>query len=186
MKLRTIGLSLSLPVLALSAFALSARVGAQDDMLPKPTEHHALLERTVGVWKTSLDMPAYGIEGSPGTVTRRMIGKLWQVDDYEGDMMGMPFHGLGVTGYDTEKKKCVGMWIDSMGDRLTTFEGSYDEASKTLRFDYPGRNPMTGEEQMETHETQLISDDEMVFRMLWPSENGQKQEVMRIRYERKK
>lgn len=186
MKLRTIAITLGLPVLAFSAFAVSTRVISQEDMMPKPTKHHAMLERTAGTWKTTMDMPTMGVQGSPGTVTRRMVGKFWQVDTYEGEMMGMPFHGLGVTGYDSEKQKFIGMWVDSMGDRMTTFEGVYDEGKKTLRFEVPGRDPMTGREQLELHETEFIDDDQFVFRMLWPTESGEKQVVMTIRYERKK
>lgn len=193
MKLRTIGISLALPLLALSTLALSTRAGwqdgqhGQDEEMPKPTKHHALLERSVGIWKATMDMPGMGIEGAQAVSTRKMIGKFWVVDDYEGEMMGMPFHGHGITGYDSEKEKYVGSWIDSWGDRMLTFEGTYDEATRTLRFEVPGRNPMTGEEQIEVHETRFVSDDRMTFRMLWPGEGEQGlMEVMNIRYERKK
>ena len=35
-----------------------------------------------------------------------------------GDMMGQPFTGIGVHGYDNATKKYVTTWIDSMGASL--------------------------------------------------------------------
>lgn len=186
MKLRTIALAFSLPLLAFSASAVTTRVLAQDEMLAKPTKQHALLERWVGTWNATFDMPAAGVSGSKAVLERKLVGKLWIVDDYRGELMGLPFHGHGITGYDPEKQKFVGAWVDAWTDRMVTLEGTYDEATKTLRCEVPGKNPMTGEDQIEIHETKVIDDDTQHFRMLWPGEGGEYFEAMTIRYERKK
>jgi hypothetical protein len=185
MNLSKVAFSLGASVLALSAVAFSWRA-PQDEMPSKQTPQHQLLQGWLGTWDATLDMPGFGIEGSKGISTREMVGKLWLVDRYEGDMMGMAFQGHGVTGYDSEKERFVGMWVDSWTDRMLTFEGTYEAATRTLRFDVPGRNPVTGEAQTEVHETRMVSDDVMEFRMLWPGEDGEVQPVMVIRYERRK
>lgn len=183
MNLRTIALSLTLPVLAVTAFAFTTRV-AQDDAGPKPTKQHEMLSKKVGKWNTTMIMP--GAPNAKGTSTNRMVGDFWLIDDLETEVMGAPYHGHGVLGYDPEKEKFVGVWADSMNPSLMTFEGEFDEESKTLTYEVPGKNPMTGKAHIEKHETKFISDDEFEFRMLWPGENDTMQEVMKITYERQK
>ena len=40
-------------------------------------------------------------------VDKLMPGGLWLMNDFEGEFGGMAFHGHGVNGYDTQKKKYV-------------------------------------------------------------------------------
>ena len=184
MKLRTIALSLTLPVLAVTAFALTTRIAAQDGELPKPTPQHEMLAKKVGTWNTTMSVP--GEPDTKGTCTSKMLGGFWLVEDLEAEIMNMPYHGHGLTGYDPEKKKFIGAWVDSMTPSMMTFEGEYDEKTKTLTYEVPGKNPMTGETHVEKHETKFISDDEYTFRMLWPGENDTMQEILKVRYERQK
>lgn len=47
-------------------------------------------------------------------------------------MMGQPFSGTGVTGYDNYKKKVVGTWVDTMSTSIMTMQGSWDKTGKVL------------------------------------------------------
>ena len=51
---------------------------------------------------------------SKATETNELIGGMWLVSRFEGQMMGMPFTGVGHWGYDPAEKKYVGTWIDNM------------------------------------------------------------------------
>lgn len=186
MNLRSIALSLTLPALALSAYAFSTRTAVQEEMQAKPSKHHAVLERTVGTWDATFHIPMKEVQEEKGVLTRRMIGKLWVVEDFVGQLMGAPFHGHGATGYDPAKQKYVGTWIDSWTDRLVTYEGTYDEATNTLRSEVINKNPMTGEDHLEIHETKFEGADKMTFRMLWPVPDAEPIVTMTIVYERKK
>ena len=44
---------------------------------------------------------------------------------FEGEMMGMPFSGLGLTSYDRETGKWQTSWVDSMGARISTYTGEF-------------------------------------------------------------
>jgi hypothetical protein len=62
-------------------------------------------------------------------VSRLICDGLWLVSDFEGSS---GFGGHGVHGYDVEKKKYVGTWIDSMSTLLHAKEGEWDAAKRTM------------------------------------------------------
>src|SRR5688572_8060718 len=73
-----------------------------------------------------------------GTESSRMIGGFWAMCELKGEMMGTPYTGILTLGYDEEKKKYVGTWIDSMTGYLWTYTGSLDAGSKMLSLDTEG------------------------------------------------
>ena len=46
---------------------------------------------------------------------------------YEGEMMGMPFTGIGLTSYDRETGKWQTTWVDSMGARISMYTGDLED-----------------------------------------------------------
>ncbi len=44
-----------------------------------------------------------------------MLGGQFLEQRYTGNSMGMPFEGIGYTGYDNVQRKYVGTWMDSFG-----------------------------------------------------------------------
>ncbi len=46
---------------------------------------------------------------------------------YEGEMMGMPFSGIGLTSYDRETGQWQTTWVDSMGARISTYAGDFED-----------------------------------------------------------
>jgi hypothetical protein len=52
---------------------------------------------------------------SEGTAEHKMIlGVRYLQQAFTGDMMGTPFGGIGLNGYDNQKQKFVSTWVDSM------------------------------------------------------------------------
>lgn len=121
---------------ALAAALIAPAARAQEP--PKPGPEHEVLKKMVGDW--DLTMKFGGME-SKGKVTYKMgLGGLWLVSDLESDLFGSKFYGHGMDTYDAASKKYVSVWIDSMGTRPMTLEGTYDKDKKelTLSGDGPG------------------------------------------------
>lgn len=112
-----------------------------------PGENHKLLEHFVGTWDVATTM-YHGEEvmTSKGkSQGESVLGGRYVADHFEGEMMGMRFQGMGVTGYDNVKKKFVSGWIDNMSTGIFTHEGTYDAAKKEFTFTGSMPNPMGGE-----------------------------------------
>jgi len=143
-------LSLVLPLLVVAGVArgddkpatAAAAAPSQDEMMKAwtaqatPGPVHKALEAAVGTWdvKTKAWMaPGAPPTESAGTSENQMIlGGRFLEQRYSGTMMGQPFNGIGVTGYDNYKKKVVATWIDSMSTSIMEMQGSADKTGKVI------------------------------------------------------
>ena len=85
--------------------------------MPTPGPEHEMLKKDVGTWDATVEMfmaPGAPPAVSKGTETVTMLGGFWQVGEFKSEMIGQPFEGQGITGYDPAKKKFVGTWVDTM------------------------------------------------------------------------
>jgi hypothetical protein len=95
-----------------------------------------LLADTTGKWdalvtSTMPGQTAPTTEKGTETVTSICNGK-WTWSDFRGVMMGQPFEGHGLMGWDPEKKQYVGFWIDSCSPTHAMTTGTYDEQKKAI------------------------------------------------------
>jgi hypothetical protein len=102
-----------------------------------PGEEHQKLQHLVGTWdvagRTWMGGPGGPVTESKGVVeTRWLLPGRWLIEDLTMQMMGMPFQGFAISGYDNVKKKFVGTWVDSMSTALLTMEGNFDAEGTTL------------------------------------------------------
>jgi hypothetical protein len=67
------------------------------------------------------------------------------MEKYDSEMLGMPFQGFGMYGYDNFKEAYVGMWVDNMSTALFTAEGRANEAGDVITFEGLMDEPITGE-----------------------------------------
>jgi hypothetical protein len=114
-----------------------------------PGEQHKKLAAQDGNWESvgkmweKADQPPTEFKG---TAKFRMIfGGRYQVQDVSSEMMGMPFEGMGLTGYDNVKKKYFSTWIDSMGTGIMVSEGTADEKG-VITFNGPMCDPVSGKD----------------------------------------
>jgi hypothetical protein len=102
----------------------------------KPGPMHQMLASWNGTWKGETTFWEY--EGatpkkSTGTAVNTMIlGGKYQSSKHSGDMMGMPFEGMNIVGYDNATKKFTSSWIDNWSTGIMNMSGDWDESSKTL------------------------------------------------------
>lgn len=157
--------------------------------LPKPGPEQDLLKRDVGVWDATVEMmmgpPGTAPAASKGVETNTLLGGLWLVTDFKGDMMGMPFQGHGTTGWDPDKKKYVGTWVDTMSTSVSTSEGTYDPAAKSMTSWMEAKDPTGATTKMKTV-SEWKDKDTRVFTMYAPPPGGgADMQTMRITYKRR-
>lgn len=184
------------PVLCtLFALALASAAAAQDKPpagmppLPQPGAEHAILKADEGTWEATVEILAPpGAPAPPpskGTETNTLLGGMWLVTDFKADMMGAPFAGHGIAGWDSVKKKYVSVWTDTMSPAIMTGESTYDAAKKTMTGYMEGPD-MSGKIAKMKAVSEWKDADTRVFTMYNPGPEGKEVPSMRITYKRKK
>jgi hypothetical protein len=153
----------------LPAAALFLRAAPDDKAkeMPKPTKEHEWLRQLEGSWAGEIDMlidpmnPAKPLEKplrSKFTENTTLLGGWWALAAFKGEVMGETFEGRGQYGYDAEKKKYVGTWIDSMMPHLWQYEGSLDPSGKVLTLEAMGPDCMNPTAQLKYRDVHEIVD----------------------------
>jgi Protein of unknown function (DUF1579) len=110
---------------------------------PPPSKEHALLKQLAGEWVTESEGtmgPGQPAMKATGTITGKMLGGFWVISEYETHVQGSVIHAIQTIGYDTEKKKYVGTWVDSMLGHIWNYEGEVDASGKVLTLEAEGPN----------------------------------------------
>ena len=164
-------------------------VAQQQEWLVKPTKEHEILKHDVGTWDATVKIwPMQGAQPieSKGTETNELLkGGLWLVSRFEGEAAGMPFTGVGTTGYDPVEKKYVGTWIDTMTPHLMITKAEYDAQTKTMTGTAEGRDHHTGQPYNAKLIARYVDDDTRTFEMHMPGEDGKYFKMMEINYKRR-
>lgn len=100
-----------------------------------PPAAFAALQAGFGTWDAdwTMEMP-----GAPAMTAkcREVVGPLcagkWAWSTFRGDVMGAPYEGHALTGYDRKADKVVSYWIDSMNGAYMLTEGAYDATKQTF------------------------------------------------------
>lgn len=112
-------------------------------------DEHKKLAEFVGTWDAV--MIATGMDGKEtreaGTTTiESVLGGRALLTRYKGTMMGQPYEGIGLEGYDKEKKQNWSIWCDTTGTSSMKFTGTRNAdgfvAMKSEAFDC-GMGPCT-------------------------------------------
>ncbi len=172
--LLVIGLLLgNMPVRSEGENALPA--GADQDAMMKewakwamPGEMHKHLEKLVGNWtvKTSMlmDPNAPPMESMGTAKNSWVLGGRWVRQEFTGDMMGMPFEGIGMTGYDNFKKEFISTWTDNMSTTMIRSTGTCNASGTEFNMSGIMDEPMTGERDKKfRHVWKVTSADTHVF-----------------------
>ena len=153
-----------------------------------PGESHQYLERYVGEWSYEQSMwsnPTQPAIKTSGVSTKSMImGDRYLQEEMHGEMMGQPFHGLAVTGYDNLERVLRSTWIDNFSTGIVVSEGKLvgDAGGHILRSEY--MNPMNGESEKIRMVTRYIDEDNHIFEYYVTTPSGQEFRQMVIEYTR--
>jgi hypothetical protein len=145
--------------------------------MPAPSSEHVWLEKFVGEWVTKSeakmgpDQPAMQCSG---TLSSRMLGGFWVLNEMKGDMVGEPMTGVQTIGYDEARKMYVGTWVDSMTAYMWQYEGNVDATGKVLTLDADGPNFMSDGKLTKFQDIyEFKSNDEIVMTSRMMGNDGQ-------------
>ena len=161
-----------------SLILTSASLSAQAPQ--SPGKEHEELKALAGVWDATMKM-ADGSEVKAESEYKMTCEGMWLTSDFHGDFGGMKFHGKGLDGYDSTKKKYVSIWVDSMSGSPMVMTGKKEGKVTTMTGEGPGP---AGDTKYKTISTQ-DSNDKMSFQMFTIAD-GKDVEVMSVTYTRRK
>jgi hypothetical protein len=144
-----------------------------------------LLKKDVGTWEAAITVtPQPG--AAPQESTGRMVGRLisggrWLVTEFKNQTTG--FEGHGIYGYNAAKRSYVGAWVDDMRSDIYVGDGQWDEASQTMTYSWSTTLP-NGQAMKWKETTARLSENERIFRVVFPTPDGGEFEMMRALYRR--
>ena len=160
-------------------------------------EHKALVSHFVGTWDTENKMfmgPGEPMVSKGTAKSAVILDGRFIADEFEGDMMGSPFKGMGLTGYDRINKQYVNTWTDSMSTGIFMSTGTYDPSKKA--YTYKGDMCIPSESGKVTKSPirmviTIVSNDKHTFEWFEMKENKETKKMeetrtMEITYTRKK
>lgn len=164
---------------------------AQDDASMKawqaymtPGDVHKMIAKSDGNWNEDITM--WMAPGTPPTkskatcINTMIMGGRYQQSVHKGNMMGMPFEGMGLLAYDNAKKIFISSWIDNFGTGLMYMEGTWDDTSKSITFKGTSVDPGTGKD-MNIREVMKFIDDSNMLMEMYAVVNGTETKTMEIK-----
>ncbi|MEO6316928.1 MAG: DUF1579 domain-containing protein [Chitinophagaceae bacterium] len=153
-----------------------------------PGDIHKMLSKSDGNWtfeSSTWMSPAAPPEKGTGTAVYKMIlGGRYQSANFSGNMMGMPFEGQNLTGYDNMRKVFQSSWVDNMGTGVMQMEGKLDAATKTINFSGKMTDPVSGKDIM-VREKFIFVDDNTQKMEMYDTRDGKETKSMEIIFKRK-
>jgi len=193
---------IALALVVLCSLAAFAQEQKQPQMTPQqkammdawmkfatPGDAHKALDSMVGTWDAKVTLwEAPGTEPHTSTATsesRWMLGNRYVQETVNGSFMGMPFQGLGITGYDNAKKQYFNTWFDNFGTGYMTSVGSMPDA-KTFSMKTSTTDPMTGKDMPGETRITIADADHHMMESWAPGPDGKMFKNMQIDYTRRK
>ena len=156
--------------------------------LATPGEPHKLFASLAGSWTTTTKEwmePGKPPTESTGSADMKMLldGRfLYQ--EFNSQMMGQPFSGIGIDAYDNLRKRYVTAWLDTMGTGIFMMEGTASADGKTITL--KGQHGEPGGGQM-THRAvwKIVDNNTQTFDMYGAHHGGKETKMLEITYTRK-
>jgi hypothetical protein len=153
-----------------------------------PGEPHKLLAKLEGSWSTRTRgwmEPGKPPTESTGTCDQKMVfDGHYLRQEYTGDMMGMPFTGINLLGYDNHTKKYVSVWLDSMSTGIYYFEGTASADGKVITQNCQYDDPVRGISVWRSV-TRIKDDNTLEYEMFITPRGGKEEKMMEMTVTRK-
>jgi hypothetical protein len=156
-----------------------------------PGPEHEKLAQWAGEWDAACKF--FAPDGGPmgesnGVMHGEMVlgGRYLQLK-YDGNMATpngpMPFHGMGLGGFDKMKQKYCNVWVDEMSTSMMTTEGTMQ--GDVLTMDGQSMDPMTHKPMKVQEVIKQVDKDHHSYELHMSGPEGKMMKVMEIMYTRK-
>lgn len=153
-----------------------------------PNEHHKLLQQFVGEWdvKTKMWMaPGAPPQESTGvSIAKSEFEGRFITTSFKGSVMGMPFEGRAVSGYNNNSKQNESVWFDSMSTGLWYSTGNASSDGKVFTMTGTYIEP-DGSKKTTREVTTFNSPDHYVSEFFETGADGKENKMMELTYTRK-
>ena len=148
-----------------------------------PGAPHKLLSKLVGSWNTR----SRGWE-EPDKPPRKSLGTCEQTlildghylrQEYTGDMMGVPFIGINILGYNNHTKKYESIWIDSLNTAIYYFVGTASPDGRIITQECSYDDPLRGPSVWRSV-TKIKDDNTQEFEMFITPKGGKEEKMMEM------
>lgn len=152
-------------------------------------EHKELAEKLVGTWDVTLrarmnpSQPEFVSHGK--ATTERLFDGRFFLQRFESEMMGMPLHGLSLTGYSKAEGEYQSVWLDSMNTALAFSRGKKDGEGRII-YEGTETEPTTGETIPYRDTFAFKGNDEHVLTRSYVLPDGTQAEAFSITFTRAK
>ena len=136
----------------------------------KPGPAHKALDALVGNWKAEVKCwhdPSGQAQVSHGTAKSSWIlnGRFLE-EEFHGEMMGKPFRGKSLMGYDNTKQTFNTVWVSDMQTATFISEGKGDSGNKVITLEGKANCPATGRKDVPMKTVfRILSPDKHLFEM---------------------
>ncbi len=201
MTRKMVGTVLTATVMLLATLALAQEGDEHPQMTPEqmaemeaymkagtPGAPHEALASTTGSY--DLEIKSWQEPGGPameetGTATRTMgLDGRVLMEDVTASMMGMPFTGHGMMGYDNVSGKYWSTWTDSLSTGVMVSEGTCD-AEEACSFTGSWNDPIKKGPVTMRMTTRWTSPTTQIFEMHGPGKDGKEMKMMEMTYTKK-
>lgn len=144
------------------------------------------LEPMVGEWEVSMTMHTpMGAMPAEGVEKNRMVCDKWLESDFTSEIMGMPFQGRGLFGWDAQKERYSGVWVDNMSAEMAFMEGVWSDEEKAIVWTYEQVNGMTGQSGTARTVDAQTDADTRNAKFHFKPDGGEEEVTMELAYRRK-
>lgn len=154
-----------------------------------PGPAHKGLEAFVGNWKA--EVKCFHEPGDAPQVSQGTAKSSWTLNgrflegEFHGEMMGKPFIGRSLLGYDNTKQKFNSVWISDIQTSMLTSEGRGENGNKVITLEGKADCPGTGRKDVPMKQVfRVLSPDKYTFEM-FDGGKGEDVKTMEITYTRK-
>lgn len=163
----------------MEAYQAAGALGHEHEMLAESVGEYDMVVRT---WMG----PGGEVMEESGTAKRHMmLGGRVMVEEVSSTMMGMPFDGYGLSGFDNVTGKYWATWNDSMSTGIMVAEGTCDEMGGTCTFIGTYNDPVTKQETTSRMTIEHTDETTELFTMYGPGPDGNEMKMMEITYTKK-
>lgn len=149
---------------------------------------HELLASHAGEWKSVTTYwmdPSAPPQTMEGTSKNEMImGGRYLKSTHSGEMMGMPFEGMSIEGYDNAKNEFTSVWVDNFGTGTSISTGKYDKETNSIIYMGTVYEPMQGKDVTVKEIIKYIDKDHHTIEM-YTVDGEQETKTMQIEFTRK-